>query len=588
MTAHVDRARRSRTGKTNRLRPFDKPPFIIFEWEDLTYTWFSRPYLTRHLAEALVAAGVPVVFVPRPEKMGKADAVTELEQLQFGIWCCPAWRLGPEGVHGQLQRLEQLFPASPWLFRHPDWLALVKTDDRSRRLVVYDGRSQITGQAIRADTGFPGKHFGAFADLVVTDSLPGLIRWSRLNERTFYLRPLTRAKLPAQRAGADLERIPRPRLIVLNEFAEMLDVELITFIAEQRPDWSIVIVGRSPAATISWTGHGNIHYLGDRLYFERLAYMQRCDVGLIPLKHSAETRLLSPASAREYGAAGLPVVATFLPDLLAGHGGQVRIACDYSAFVEAIHATLYADHKALRGNLSAPRAGDREQYVEELIRVVYEGGFEAWKEACYESLVAGYYTALKEALTSNCRHFLLREEAAEAAYACRQYEDVLALGSPEWPVYGSALVRLGEKERARQWLQRVLSTTRSGDESLVEKLDSVCLDVYILLLHGELAEGLRMLGVVEARNPVYQLLAARAWFHLGFSDQAAFLYGDVIHESEGLLQAVDYVNIGDIMLENARFRDAEQAYLQAALLGGGTMAQERLAQLYQRPGFGLL
>src|SRR5690606_40444129 len=79
------------TGGTKRLGTFDKPPIIIFEWDDLTYTWFYRPHPTRHLAESLVGAGVPVVIVQRPQHGGEKGDVRELEQVQFGIWCCSPW-----------------------------------------------------------------------------------------------------------------------------------------------------------------------------------------------------------------------------------------------------------------------------------------------------------------------------------------------------------------------------------------------------------------------------------------------------------------------------------------------------------------
>src|SRR5690606_41149297 len=66
------------TGGTKRLGTFDKPPIIIVEWDDLTYTWFYRPHPTRHLAESLVGAGVPVVIVQRPQHGGK--------RAIFGNW----------------------------------------------------------------------------------------------------------------------------------------------------------------------------------------------------------------------------------------------------------------------------------------------------------------------------------------------------------------------------------------------------------------------------------------------------------------------------------------------------------------------
>lgn len=572
------------TGGTKRLGTFDKPPIIIFEWDDLTYTWFYRPHPTRHLAESLVGAGVPVVIVQRPQHGGEKGDLRELEQVQFGIWCCSPWYPELEVVHDQLQGVEQRFPESPWVFRHPNWLPLVRTYDCSRRMVVYDSRSMVAGDGTSAEIGLRARHFGAIADLVVTDSVAGLIRWARLNERTCCLRMgsvvtgTAHPKLPS----AQLEQVPHPRLLVFNDFAEALDTELLIFVAQQRPDWSVLIFGRRPSDSAAWTRYPNIHYFGERLYFERPACMQNGDVGLVPLKMNAETRVLTPMVAREYRAAGLPVVATFVPDLLVGDDPQLRVACDYWTFLEAIQTALSGDDQASRAIPAAKYLGGWGQDMQDFVRIVFQDQFQVWKEACYEPLVAGYYEALRTSAPKDRPNIFLHEEVAEAAYANRLYEIVLEWADPGAPSYGSALVRVGEVARAREWLKQFLSSNRSDDEALVDRFDPPSLGAYIFQLHGETAEALRILGNAEIGDPVYRLLAARLWFDLGFSDQAVFSYAGLLHEHVDLLKAGDYINIGDLMLEHARFTDAEQAYLQAALLGGAARAQERLAHLYQR------
>src|SRR5690606_3216006 len=128
------------TGGTKRLGTFDKPPIIIFEWDDLTYTWFYRPHPTRHLAESLVGAGVPVVIVQRPQHGGEKGDLRELEQVQFGIWCCSPWYPELEVVHDQLQGVEQRFPESPWVFRHR---VCGQNPGPKRRMSVYSREERM-------------------------------------------------------------------------------------------------------------------------------------------------------------------------------------------------------------------------------------------------------------------------------------------------------------------------------------------------------------------------------------------------------------------------------------------------------------
>jgi glycosyltransferase involved in cell wall biosynthesis len=59
------------------------------------------------------------------------------------------------------------------------------------------------------------------------------------------------------------------------------------------------------------------------------------DVALMPFALNEATRSISPTKTLEYFAAGLPVVSTRVPDVVADHSAYVHLADDGAAFADA-------------------------------------------------------------------------------------------------------------------------------------------------------------------------------------------------------------------------------------------------------------
>ncbi len=86
----------------------------------------------------------------------------------------------------------------------------------------------------------------------------------------------------------------------------------------------------------------NIHYLGQRSYAELPAYMAGWDVALLPFALNEATRFISPTKTPEYLAAGCPVVATPVRDVVRQYGEMpgVRIIGNATEFVAACAAAI--------------------------------------------------------------------------------------------------------------------------------------------------------------------------------------------------------------------------------------------------------
>jgi UDP-galactopyranose mutase len=142
---------------------------------------------------------------------------------------------------------------------------------------------------------------------------------------------------------ADQAALPRPRLGWFGVIDERMDLALLDGVAEQRPHWSLVMIG--PVVKIdpaSLPRRPNIHWLGSKPHGELPAYLAGWDIGMMPFALNEATRFISPTKTPEYLAGGVPVVSTAVPDVVHdwGRDGLVSIAADVKGFITAAEAAM--------------------------------------------------------------------------------------------------------------------------------------------------------------------------------------------------------------------------------------------------------
>jgi UDP-galactopyranose mutase len=125
---------------------------------------------------------------------------------------------------------------------------------------------------------------------------------------------------------------------------ERLDLAILADLAAVVPDWTIRMVG--PVAKIDpdvLPQAPNLEYLGMTPYEQLPAVMADLDVALMPFALNEATRSISPTKTLEYLAAGLPVVSTRVPDIVADYSDVVHLADDGQAFAAACRAVVRDD-----------------------------------------------------------------------------------------------------------------------------------------------------------------------------------------------------------------------------------------------------
>ena len=117
---------------------------------------------------------------------------------------------------------------------------------------------------------------------------------------------------------------------------ERLDLDLVCELAAALPDWRICMVG--PVVKIDPSAvprARNLTYPGPAKYGDLPKVMAGFDVALMPFALNEATRSISPTKTLEYLAAGLPVVSTRVPDVVADFSELVDLQDDAIGFAAA-------------------------------------------------------------------------------------------------------------------------------------------------------------------------------------------------------------------------------------------------------------
>ena len=182
----------------------------------------------------------------------------------------------------------------------------------------------------------------------------------------------------------DLAALPGPRIGFYGTLRDFIDVELIAAVARARPAWSFALIGQALCDLSALRAIPNVHLLGQRPHEQLPAYCRGFDAGLIPYRIEDRVRFVNPLKLREYLSAGVPVVATPMPEVLPlAH--LCRVAASPGETVAAIEAALGEGAPAARRARSAAMASETwAGRVREIVRRIDELDLEKHARALVE------------------------------------------------------------------------------------------------------------------------------------------------------------------------------------------------------------
>ena len=121
-----------------------------------------------------------------------------------------------------------------------------------------------------------------------------------------------RAAMPGA-VPLDIADVPRPIVGFFGLIEEYIDLELLDYLASQRPQWTFLMIGRVAARPQRIPNRPNLRFIGPRPYEALPEYGRQFSAAIIPYRMTDFTFHANPLKLREYLAMGVPVVATRTP-----------------------------------------------------------------------------------------------------------------------------------------------------------------------------------------------------------------------------------------------------------------------------------
>jgi glycosyltransferase involved in cell wall biosynthesis len=335
----------------------DAPDLVVLSHLRWPWVWQRPQHLVSRLAAARSSGGARTWFVEEPSPGPVSAPVLRTEQrngitrvwleVPGGADAVQRLDFGADGTGDYAGLLRELL-AQERRPRRPDvWLYTPLALDLAEALgpgrLVYDVMDDLASFA----TAAPGLRLRQRRALTAADVVfsggrslhQGVLRQRSTGvhlfpsgvetvhyERSRRLRPARRERPVAGYVGVVDER---------------LDLVLIADVAAALPDWTVRVVG--PVAKIDPSAlprAANLHYDGMVAYERLPEVMAGFDVALMPFALNDATRSISPTKTLEYLAAGLPVVSTRVPDVVADYDSVVHFADDGPAFADACRLVL--------------------------------------------------------------------------------------------------------------------------------------------------------------------------------------------------------------------------------------------------------
>ena len=179
--------------------------------------------------------------------------------------------------------------------------------------------------------------------------------------------------IPADLAQIRTSSLQSPIIGFYGNLYDWIDFDLLAELARLRPAWSFVMIGPVLADITRFQAIPNVHFLGRREPQQLPAYCKGFDVALIPYRLTdPRMESVNPVKLRELLAAGVPVVATDVPEIR-GLSQFAQIAHSPSQFITALAGFIEENYRNpnRRREISEERRDDTwSNRVREIRRIV--------------------------------------------------------------------------------------------------------------------------------------------------------------------------------------------------------------------------
>lgn len=172
----------------------------------------------------------------------------------------------------------------------------------------------------------------------------------------------------------DIKDIKKPIIGYVGGIHKHIDFNLLRFISETHPEWSIVLVGPLQTNIFKFSNLKNIFLLGKKEFSELPCYINEFDVCIIPYLKSEYTATVYPTKLNEYHALGKPVVSVDLPEVNEfnkENDDLILIGRTYEEFAACISESLNnTSERLLNKRISSAEKNSWATRIEEMSKLI--------------------------------------------------------------------------------------------------------------------------------------------------------------------------------------------------------------------------
>jgi GT2 family glycosyltransferase len=180
------------------------------------------------------------------------------------------------------------------------------------------------------------------SDLIIASSNYLYKNALKKNPKTYLIQNGTEHHHFKKAIKKDRKASESPNIGYYGAIAEWFDVEKVAYIAEEKPEWNIILIGDvTNTKANKLKAFSNIKLLGEKNYNLLPSYLNNFDVCIIPF--SADMDLIkatNPIKFYEYLSAGKKIVATEIPDLEDYNNVYAYLTNDNKKFIHYIEECL--------------------------------------------------------------------------------------------------------------------------------------------------------------------------------------------------------------------------------------------------------
>lgn len=368
--------------------------------------WFAENRTSSHHIARRLAGQVNLLYVDspgmRPPSKNKRDfkriwnklaqAIRRPTHVQPGLWHCTipqlpwrgsAWadalnrRFGAWALRRAMRMAGIDRPVLWFVVPHPSFMLDVVPHDLAVYYCIDD---------YAAHPGVDMQRIAACDDKLTRECELVFVAPPALLEAKRALNPATRfsphgvdvdlfarARDAATPVPAVAAALARPVIGYFGLIAAWTDIELIEWLARERPQWQWLLVGHAHVDVSALARLPNVTLVGPQPYEQLPGWAKAFDVAIIPYRMNRQVKNANPLKLREYLATGKPVVTVPTPEV-ERFADVVHMAEDRPAFLAAIERALTetGDEALAQRRMASVRAMSWEARVAETVQIVRE------------------------------------------------------------------------------------------------------------------------------------------------------------------------------------------------------------------------